>query len=164
MFYVLNIRLFEHIAVTEQKFQQSAQKGVCEEMVLLKRNKKRALVVDDEVTIQKLLTFSLERAGFEVHSLGDAGMIEREIDSFHPDIIILDIMLPSMDKDGVIVSKSLKENPKYGHIPIILLSAIAYGTAYPTDKIRNSGKADAFVSKPFQPKELAEVAKKLCKM
>lgn len=131
-------------------------------MILLKRKKKRVLVVDDEVAIQKLITHSLERAGFEVYSRGDAGMIEREIESYQPDIIILDIMLPSMDKDGVIVSKEIKENPKFAHIPVILLSAIAYGTEYPIDKIRNSAKADAFVEKPFQPKELAEVAKKLC--
>lgn len=107
---------------------------------------KKALVVEDDANIAELLMLYLEKDGFEVCIASDGGMAITEFNSFQPDLVLLDIMLPVMD--GIQVCREIR---KESSVPIIMLTAKG-GT---NDKITglDSG-ADDYVTKPFEIKEL----------
>jgi len=107
---------------------------------------KKILVVDDETKIVDLVKLYLEREGFSVltaYNGVDGLRLAREN---HPDLIVLDLMLPGMD--GLEVCRTLRGEST---VPIILL------TAKTTEQDRITGLdlgADDYVTKPFSPKEL----------
>lgn len=110
---------------------------------------KKILLVDDERDLVETVTFRLEAAGYEVVSGFDGQEGLDKAKKENPDLIILDLMLPKMD--GYKVCRMLKFDEKYKKIPIIMFTA----RAQETDK--NMGKevgADAYITKPFEPKEL----------
>ncbi|MEK7841084.1 MAG: response regulator [Deltaproteobacteria bacterium] len=111
--------------------------------------KEKILVVDDETDILTLLEYNLEKAGFKVISADDGpdaiDITKRE----RPDLIILDIMLPSME--GTEVCKILKSGDATRHIPIIMLTA----KGEEVDRIVGFELgADDYITKPFSPREL----------
>jgi len=104
------------------------------------------LVVDDEKKIVEIVRAYLEREGFKVTSVCDGrtalGLARRQ----HPDLIVLDLMLPEMS--GFDVCRALR---KESDVPIIMLTA----RDETTDKIVGLELgADDYVTKPFDPKEL----------
>jgi DNA-binding response OmpR family regulator len=106
----------------------------------------RALVVDDEQPLVKVVSTYLEREGFEVASAGDgerAVALARELD---PDVIILDLMLPEMD--GIEACRQIRT---FSDAYIVMLT----GRVEEVDRIVGlSTGADDYVSKPFSPGEL----------
>jgi DNA-binding response OmpR family regulator len=78
----------------------------------------RILVVEDEVALQETLTYTLEHQGYTVGVVGDGNSAVKMAHSFHPDLVLLDIMLPGMD--GFEVCRILRQSMI---IPIIFLSA-----------------------------------------
>jgi len=107
---------------------------------------KRVLVVDDEVHVQRLLRLYLERAGHAVETCGDGDAALRLVRTSHPDLVILDLMLPGTG--GLEVCRRLREE---GDLPIIML------TARTTEQDRLRGLrdgADDYVTKPFSPAEI----------
>ena len=112
----------------------------------LESGKKRVLVVDDEPAIGEMLVELLERDGrFEVRTAAtgfDAGVVAGE---FHPDVIILDYMLP--DVNGNIVCKTVRANPKLEHVKIIIVSGVV--NREEIDALLSDGAHD-FVKKPFE--------------
>jgi len=112
-------------------------------------NKKRILVVDDEKDMLYAVKMQLEAHHYEVLTAKDGqeglNMARQE----GPDLIILDLMLPRVD--GYKVCRMLKFDSKYKGIPIIIFSA----RAQQDDKdLGYEVGADAYVSKPFEPKKL----------
>jgi two-component system, OmpR family, alkaline phosphatase synthesis response regulator PhoP len=113
----------------------------------LKMSGKKVLVVDDDVKTVELVKLYLNRDGYRVLTAfngNDALQIAREN---HPDLIVLDIMLPGMN--GLDVCRILRAESE---VPIIMLTALT------TDDDRLAGLnlgADDYVSKPFSPRELA---------
>lgn len=107
---------------------------------------KKILVVDDDTKIVELVKLYLEREGYGVVTANDGLQALRLARENHPDLIVLDLMLPGMD--GLQVCSTLRaESP----VPIILL------TAKTTEQDRITGLdlgADDYVTKPFSPKEL----------
>jgi DNA-binding response OmpR family regulator len=85
--------------------------------------KKKVMIVDDEIDFLKIIKVNLEKTGkYEVQTLADtAGIIER-VKSFNPHIILLDILMPKVD--GVELCKMFSEDPAVSGIPIITLSAL----------------------------------------
>ncbi len=111
--------------------------------------KEKILIVDDEKDIVKMLNYNLKKEGYrtvDAHDGEDAlDLAVRE----HPDLIILDLMLPGID--GLEVCKQLKKEVKTSRIPVIMLTA----KTQETDKIVGLELgADDYVSKPFSLKEL----------
>ena len=108
---------------------------------------KRVLVVDDDVKTVELVKLYLNRDGYKVltaYNGTDALRLARE---GHPDLIVLDLMLPGID--GLNVCRTLRDE---SDVPIIML------TAKTTEEDRLTGLdlgADDYVPKPFSPKELA---------
>lgn len=108
---------------------------------------KRILVVDDEPSITKLVSFNLEKAGYDVDTAADGQAALDKVQDTHPDLIVLDLMLPKVD--GLDVCKRLRQ--ENNHIPVIML------TAKDEELDRVLGLelgADDYVTKPFSPREL----------
>jgi two-component system alkaline phosphatase synthesis response regulator PhoP len=108
---------------------------------------KRVLVVDDDAKTVELVKLYLNRDGYRVLTAGDGIEALRLAREGHPDLIVLDIMLPGLD--GLEVCRALRAE---SDVPIIML------TARTTDQDKLDGLdlgADDYVTKPFSPRELA---------
>lgn len=107
------------------------------------------LIVDDEAPILALLRYNLEKAGYRVLEAADgqeALTIAREE---HPDLMILDWMLPSLS--GIEVCRQIRRDSGLGNTPIIMLTA----RGEEQDRVRGlEVGADDYVPKPFSPAEL----------
>ena len=108
---------------------------------------KRILVVDDDVKTVELVKLYLNRDGYRVITAYDGVEALRLARESHPDLIVLDLMLPGLD--GLEVCQTIRNE---SDVPIIMLTAMT------TEEDRLTGLdlgADDYVTKPFSPKELA---------
>lgn len=120
---------------------------------------KKILLIEDELDILKTSRIFLESEGFKVITATDGMEGLDKTRSENPDLIIMDIMLPKLD--GYQACRILKFDDKYKYIPIIMFSA----RAQESDK--QMGKevgADAYITKPFEPKVLIDKIKELLKV
>lgn len=111
--------------------------------------KKKILLVDDEIDIVTVIRLRLEASGYEVVVAMDGKEALNTARSLHPDLIILDLMLPGLD--GFHVARMLKYDNQYKDIPIIMLTAKA------GEDSRKTGEqvgADAYMNKPFEAEKL----------
>ena len=109
-------------------------------------NETKILIVDDEPLILKTVQAYLEEEGFAVQPAADGPSALRLAHSFHPDLVVLDVMLPGMD--GWEVLRRLRQESE---VYVLMLTA----RSDETDKIvgLNMG-ADDYLTKPFSPREL----------
>ncbi len=108
---------------------------------------KKVLIVDDDAKIVELVKLYLNRDGYSVLTAYEGREALRLAHDAHPDLIVLDIMLPGVS--GLDITRTLRAESS---VPIILL------TAKTTEQDRIAGLdlgADDYVTKPFSPKELA---------
>jgi len=108
---------------------------------------KRVLIVDDDVKTLELVELYLKRDGYQIMTSGNGLEALRLAREGHPDLIVLDLMLPGMS--GLEICRTLREE---SDVPIIMLTAMT------TDQNKLEGLAlgaDDYVTKPFSPKELA---------
>ena len=109
----------------------------------------KILIVDDEAAQLELVAFTLRKAGFETVTARDGWDALIEVDRAHPDLIILDWMLPEMS--GLDVCRELRNAAITHTLPIIVLSARA--SEHDRTQMLEKG-ADDYVTKPFSPREL----------
>ena len=118
---------------------------------------KRILIIDDDVDFVDLNKAVLENNGFEVETAfsGREGLDKVQFDA--PDLILLDLMLEKHDT-GFSFAKSIKADPRYKDIPIMMISAVAGETGYDFTQDQDGYwmKTDDFVSKPVEPEELVK--------
>ncbi len=108
---------------------------------------KRVLVADDDAKIVELVRLYLARDGYKVLTAYDGNETLRVAREGHPDLIVLDLMMPGCD--GLEVCRTLRRE---SDIPIIMLTA----RTTEEDKLTGLGLgADDYVTKPFSPRELA---------
>ena len=108
---------------------------------------KKVLVVDDDAKTVELVKLYLNRDGYRVVTAYDGNEALRMARENHPDLIVLDLMLPGID--GLEICRILRNE---SDVPIIMLTALT------TDDDRLTGLnlgADDYVTKPFSPRELA---------
>jgi len=114
----------------------------------------KILIVDDDPDLVEAVSIILESKGYEVSAAygGIEGLEKAKTEN--PDLIVLDVMMP--DKDGYVVCKELKEDPKYQSIPILLLTAVVskISTTRYTQQMGMETEADDYVDKPVEPEEL----------
>ena len=104
------------------------------------------LVVDDDTEIRSLLHEYLQKQGYRVNAVADGKGLREAVATSHPDLIILDLMLPG--EDGLTLCRELRAKSE---IPIIMLTA----RGDETDRIVGLEMgADDYVAKPFSPREL----------
>ncbi|MDP8999554.1 MAG: response regulator [Myxococcota bacterium] len=119
---------------------------------------KVVLVVDDEDEIRKLLARLLTQKGHRVLE-ADRGLLALRLVKDHvPDLIILDAMLPELH--GFDIAKRIKGSAKYGHIPIIMVSAVYRGWRIAEDLKQNYG-VEQYIEKPFRIAEVLEAVQRL---
>ena len=121
-------------------------------------NKKRILVVEDDVMSLEVMRIRLEQSGFEVIAAdgGKEGLIKAI--SEHPDLIIADVMMPELD--GLQMIKILRANSDLKNTPIIVISALGREI-----DIRNAKEAGAndYIVKPSLTDEIVKKVKGLIK-
>jgi len=110
---------------------------------------KQILVVEDEAPIREMLRFALQRAGFRIAVAGNAAEARLAIAAAHPDLILLDWMMPGTS--GLEFARELRAVVQTQDIPLIMVTA----RTEEEDKVRglDSG-CDDYVSKPFSLPEL----------
>lgn len=116
----------------------------------------RVLVVDDDPVIRGLLEVNLQLEGYEVSLAVDGSDALAQVTESHPDLVLLDIMMPGID--GWEVAQRLKGDPDTAHIPVAFLTARAMGADV---KRGTELGVDAYVTKPFDPEELLELVGRL---
>jgi two-component system alkaline phosphatase synthesis response regulator PhoP len=115
---------------------------------------KKILVVDDETVTTELAKTFLEKNGFAVVVAKDGMEAIQIATDEKPDLILLDVMLPSMD--GFEVCKRLKEG-SFKDTPILMFTALGYSS----DKERGEeAGADEYIVKPFSGRALVETIKR----
>jgi two-component system alkaline phosphatase synthesis response regulator PhoP len=109
--------------------------------------KGKVLVVDDEDSILRLVSYNLEQEGYEAITAGDGNEALAAIEAEDPDLVILDLMLPGID--GIEICRRLRRSGN--DVPIIMLTA----RDDEIDKVLGLQLgADDYVTKPFSPREL----------
>ena len=107
------------------------------------------LVVEDESALAEVLRYNLESEGFKVAVAHDGRSAMEQLEDTHPDLVILDWMLPEMS--GLDICRTMRRRPELRDVPVIMLTA--KGEEY--DRVRGlDAGADDYVVKPFSPKEL----------
>lgn len=111
--------------------------------------KEKILIVDDEKDIVKMIEYNLKKEGFRTIACHDGEDAIEAARKEHPDLIVLDLMLPVID--GLEVCRSLKKEAGTAKIPIIMLTA----KRQESDKVVGLELgADDYMTKPFSPREL----------
>lgn len=106
-------------------------------------------MVEDEKNIVRVVTYNLEREGYQVSVAKDGEEALERVRRDTPDLVILDLMLPKVD--GLEVCRRLRADPKTKHLPIIMLTA----KTQEADRVVGLELgADDYVPKPFSPREL----------
>ncbi len=116
----------------------------------------RALVVDDDQLLLRLVELNLAKIGVKVLSAPSGREALRLASQEKPDVILLDIMMPGMD--GFEVLRQLKTSGDTRSIPVIMLTAKT--ASEDRAKCRDMG-AEAYITKPFKLEELRETVKRL---
>ena len=117
---------------------------------------KRVLIADDEPNIVISLEFLMQSNGYQVKIAANGNEALRQVGEFHPDLILLDIMLPQ--RNGFEVCQKIRENPAWRDIKVVMLTA--KGSASQVTKGLALG-ADVYITKPFATKELLANVRRL---
>ena len=110
---------------------------------------KKIVVVEDEPDILEVLSYNLQREGFDVmtalEGTSGLGLVDKHI----PELVLLDLMLPGID--GLEICRRIKGNKTLAHIPVIMVTA----KGAESDVVLGLGiGADDYIVKPFSPREL----------
>ena len=106
----------------------------------------KVLLVDDDKTTVMLLKTLLELDGFEIQTVGNGSGVMTMLDSFQPDVILMDYHLSDMS--GVEVLREIRAHDTYSNLPVVLASGMDVGEE------ATAAGANMFLIKPFEPDEL----------
>jgi two-component system, OmpR family, response regulator VicR len=125
--------------------------------IMSNKSIKFILCIEDEPEMIDLIRLILERRGFNVQ--GAAGGMEgiKKVRELHPDLVLLDLMMPDMD--GWEVYQQMKADETTRNIPVIVVTAKAQSI----DKVLglHIAKVDDYIAKPFSPQELLASVEKV---
>ena len=117
---------------------------------------RRVLIADDEPNIVISLEFLMQQSGYEVRVARNGEEALAAIESFEPELVLLDVMMPR--KNGYEVLQAIRANPARRAIRVVLLTA--KGRDVDVEKGLGLG-ADAYVTKPFATRDLVARVKSL---
>jgi two-component system alkaline phosphatase synthesis response regulator PhoP len=110
---------------------------------------KSILIIDDEQDIRQILSYNLQKEGFETYEAGNGEEGIQMIEKIQPDLVILDVMMPGMD--GIEVCETIRKTSSNPNVLICFLTA--RGEDYSQIAGLDAG-ADDYISKPIKPKVL----------
>tara|TARA_A100001388_G_scaffold233609_1_gene186623 strand:- start:845 stop:1549 length:705 start_codon:yes stop_codon:yes gene_type:complete len=109
----------------------------------------KILIAEDEESLAMLIDYNLIKDGYQTNIVKDGELVLSECQSFNPDLILLDWMLPNIS--GIELCRRLRTQKKYNNVPIIMITAMGEEA----DKIRGlETGADDYITKPFSFPEL----------
>ena len=115
---------------------------------------RKVLIADDEPNIVTSIEYLMTRSGYEVAVARNGEEALALVESFRPDLVLLDVMMPR--RSGYDVCRQMRERPEWRHIKVVMLSA--KGREAEVSKGLSLG-ADAYLTKPFSNRDLiAKVA------
>lgn len=111
----------------------------------------KIMIVDDELDIREMLNLMLHKEGFETDTAEDGSEFLNKLDSFDPDIVTLDVMMPGLTTSEILEKlKEKKSNPK-----IILLTVVRYSDEEKKKRFEMGNVVD-YVTKPFDLDQLMD--------
>lgn len=119
--------------------------------------KKKILVVDDSITIVTIIRDLLQKEGYEVEEAFNGVMALEKVETWKPDLLLLDIVMPDMD--GYTVLRQLRRNAKAGdpnYLPVIIVT-----TRDKMQELFELEGIEGFIVKPFTRSELISKAKEV---
>jgi len=119
----------------------------------------KILVVDDEPDLVKLLTFRFEREGWEVITACDGHQGVTAAEEHHPDLIVLDIMMPVLD--GMEALEQIRTSRGIHKTPVVMLTA--KNSAFDTARAREL-YVQHYVTKPFDNEKLVSTIKRVLRL
>ncbi|TCD08434.1 response regulator [Pedobacter frigidisoli] len=117
------------------------------------------LVVEDDPSLLEFLFKSFVAEGYHTLRSKNGKEALKQLDKYHVDIVISDVMMPIMD--GIELCKTIKNDINYSHLPVILLTAKT-NTDAEIEGLESG--ADAYISKPFKWKQLSLIIKNLLEL
>jgi twitching motility two-component system response regulator PilH len=125
---------------------------------------KNVLLVDDDPDIRTFIVTVLEENGYSpiIAKNGEEGI--QKVEEKSPDLVILDVLMPK--QSGIKMYRELKTNDAYKNIPVVILSGISKRVFLRSQEAltefggENVPEPNAYIEKPVEPDELAEIIKK----
>lgn len=118
---------------------------------------KKILIAEDDKFLANAYRLKLTKAGFDVQIVGDGAELLTTLETFVPDLILLDLVMPVMD--GFSTLENLRSNPKYKSITVIVASNL--GQKEDIDRATNLGATDFVVKSDISLNMLIEKINKL---
>jgi two-component system, OmpR family, response regulator len=113
---------------------------------------KRIMVIEDDPHLLMITRIGLERVGgFEVNACNSGKEALSSLSAFHPDLVLLDVMMPGMD--GIATLKALRGTPEAASVPVVFMTARAQKAEIETYLALG---AAGVISKPFDPVTISE--------
>lgn len=116
---------------------------------------KKILVVEDEPDLRSLTELFLQKAGYQTAGCESGREVMSAVESSHPDLILLDVMLPGLD--GLTIAKMLSADPEKSKIPFVAVSALSQTKM----TFEQFPQCQGFVSKPFDMAQLLQKVKEV---
>lgn len=121
-------------------------------------DKAKILVVDDEPNNQRILTYTLNKGGYESAALADGENALNWLEANTPDLAILDVSMPGMD--GITLLQNIRAMPKFSGLPVVILT----GSGDDDERIRAEALGiQGFLTKPASSKTVLEIVSSLLK-
>jgi phosphate regulon transcriptional regulator PhoB len=110
---------------------------------------KRIAIVEDEAELASLIEYNLTRSGFQSRIFGGEDGTQEALESFQPDLVVLDVMLPGYD--GFELCRRIRQGGKLARVPVLFLTA----RSDEVDRVLGLEiGGDDYITKPFSPREL----------
>jgi len=116
----------------------------------------KILIVDDSKNIRKLISVVLGKSGYTYVEAGNGLDALEKISIEHPDLVVLDIIIPGVN--GLKVCEDIRKNPATKDTGIIILTSEA---TYEAREEAHKAGADVYMTKPFEPNDLRAAAKEV---
>ncbi len=113
----------------------------------LKDMNERVLILDDDLDILQICAIVLKKKGFEVFTLNNSYQVVEQVNTYQPDVILMDNWIPG--PGGIEATRTLKLDSSTQDIPVIFFSANSN-----VSQLAREAKADYFLQKPFDISEL----------
>jgi CheY-like chemotaxis protein len=109
------------------------------------------LIADDELRLRKVVAMFLKKSGHDVREVSNGEQAIEALKTGETDVVVLDVIMPGMG--GIEACRQIKNDPVLGNIPVILLTA---NVSAEDRELGFKAGAQAYVTKPFSPKDLLE--------
>ncbi|MHC5061399.1 MAG: response regulator [Planctomycetota bacterium] len=123
----------------------------------------KILIIDDDPDITEAMKIVLENQGYTVSKAKDGQEGMEQIKATLPNLIILDVMMDGM-REGFVISRELKANPSYNHIPILMITAVKDKTGIDFKPAAGDEAwlpVEDFLDKPVKPELLLSKVREL---